>query len=73
MSESGRSDSPQQERLNQVIAEYLESEKSGQTADRQKLLNQNPDRAEELKAFFADHDKMHALAVPVRVSTGPRG
>ena len=50
------------ERLDQILAVYLESERSGLTLDRQRLLADHSDLADELRAFFADHDRMKAMA-----------
>ena len=50
------------ERLNQIIAEYLETTKAGRAPDRQQLLNSYPDLADDLRLFFTDHDKMKELA-----------
>ena len=55
------------ERLNQIIAEYLDAVQSRQAPDRAQLLRQHPDFADELKEFFTDHDQMNALAEPVRM------
>ena len=52
----------QNQRLNEILAGYLESERSGQELDRQRLLAENPDLADELRAFFSDHDRMNAVA-----------
>ena len=54
------------DRLNQILAAYLEAEQSGQSADREQWLRRHPDIADELQAFFDDHDKMQALAEPVK-------
>ena len=58
-------DSSRQEWLNRIIAEYLEAAQSGDPPDRQELFDQHPDLADELRALFADHDKMNELAEPV--------
>ena len=57
-------DSSRQNRLNQIIAEYLEAVQAGESPDRRELLDRHPDLANELAAFFADHDRMKVLAEP---------
>ena len=50
------------ERLNEIIAEYLRAAESGEAPDRQEFLDRHEDLADELKSFFADHDKVKELA-----------
>ncbi len=61
-------DAFQNERLDEIRAAYLESERSRQQIERQRLLTENADLADELRAFFADHDRMKAVADPRRES-----
>ena len=68
MTDPTTNDPSQNERLAEILAEYLESERSGQTLDREQLLAEHSDMADELRSFFADHDRMRAVAEPRRVT-----
>ena len=72
MTNPAMNDPSQNERLDEILAAYLDSERSGQRLDRQRLLAENADLADELRAFFADHDRMKAVAEPLRVADAPK-
>src|SRR5262249_15154667 len=59
------------DRLDAVIAEYLEQVESGQTPDREALLAQHPDIADRLRLFFADCDRLDREAADLRLSADP--
>lgn len=66
MDNTEKFDSSRQERLNRIIADYLETQRAGRRVERSELLDRYPDLASELRAFFADNDRMKALAEPPR-------
>src|SRR5215470_2983204 len=53
-------------RLNAVIAAYLEAAEAGQPPDRDAWIAQHPDLADDLRAFFANHDRMAQAGGPLR-------
>jgi hypothetical protein len=64
MSENHASSSSREDRLNEIIAGYLEAVRAGNTPDRRESLARYPELAPELEAFFADHDRMQQAAQP---------
>lgn len=59
------------ERLERVLAEYLRAVEAGQTPNQQALLATHPDLATELQAFFANHQRLEQLAVPLKNTSAP--
>jgi WD40 repeat protein/tRNA A-37 threonylcarbamoyl transferase component Bud32 len=51
--------------LDEVVAEYLRAVERGESPNRENLLARHPDLADELREFFADHDRMAHLARPL--------
>jgi hypothetical protein len=72
MTKPSKSQSDSQVRVNQIIAAYLEAVGSGRAPSREELLARNPDLADELRAFLADHDEVNPLAAPLRESVSPQ-
>jgi tRNA A-37 threonylcarbamoyl transferase component Bud32 len=58
-----------EQRLDDVIAAYLEAVESGSSVDRDKLQAEHPDLAEELSIFFANQDHLARLTAPLRDGT----
>jgi tRNA A-37 threonylcarbamoyl transferase component Bud32 len=52
------------DRVDQIIADYLAAVDSGQEPDRSALLAGYPELADELRAFFADADRLDRIASP---------
>ena len=52
--------SDQSQRLNEIIAGYLEAAETGNLSDREEPLAAHPDLADELRSFFTEHDRMRA-------------
>jgi WD40 repeat protein len=58
--------SDRERRLNDLIAAYLEAVEAGRPPDREEWLSRHPDLAAELRAFFANHDRLAQLGAPLR-------
>jgi serine/threonine-protein kinase len=54
------------ERLDALIADYLQACEAGRAPDRRELLARHPGLAAGLNAFFADHDEFGPLVSPLR-------
>ena len=61
---SGAASYSVENRLNEVIAAYIEAVDAGKQPNQQDILEQHPDLAAMLKEFFADHERMRRAAVP---------
>jgi WD40 repeat protein/tRNA A-37 threonylcarbamoyl transferase component Bud32 len=59
-----------EDRLQQVLAEYLEAADAGQPPDRAAYMARHPEFAGALAAFFANQDRVDELAAPLRA--GPQ-
>ncbi|MCI0359168.1 MAG: protein kinase, partial [Planctomycetaceae bacterium] len=60
-----------EERLNRVLAEYLEAAETGTAPDRTTLLAQHADLAGDLDAFLAARDQVDEFAAPFRREAFP--
>lgn len=65
------SPTPADDRLQSIVAAYLEAAAAGREFDREGALAAHPDLAEDLRAFFADHELMTAAAATVRGGLAP--
>ena len=55
-----------EERVNRIIARYLEAERDGRAPDPDKLLRKYPELATELRSFFADRQQFQKIAAPIQ-------
>jgi WD40 repeat protein/tRNA A-37 threonylcarbamoyl transferase component Bud32 len=70
MTDTTRDPSEGERRLNDLIAAYLEAVEAGQAPDREEWLARHPDLAGELRAFFANHDRLARVGGPLRALAG---
>ncbi len=64
-------DDDREQRLNEVIAAYLEDREAGRSPDRSGLLARHPDLAADLASFFANQDHLDRLTAPLRDPVAP--
>jgi eukaryotic-like serine/threonine-protein kinase len=57
-----------EQRLDEVIAAYLQAVQAGQASDQREWLACHPDLAPELAEFLADRERLERLAGPVRAA-----
>jgi len=50
-----------EQRLQEILAAYMQDVEAGKNPDREKLLAQHPDLAEDLRSFLAENDRMRHL------------
>src|SRR5262245_14053036 len=55
-----------EDRVDDVIAEYLRAAETGPAPDRHELLSRHPDLASQLAAFFADQDQAQGWTKALR-------
>jgi serine/threonine-protein kinase len=60
------SSSKREQRLERVLADYLHAVEAGTAPDRAALLQQHPDLAADLDAFFRNRDAVERIAEPIK-------
>ncbi len=63
------SHSNSEERLDEIIAAYLENLESGRKPSREEFIARYPDHAQDLKSFFANQDLLDRLNLKLKPST----
>ncbi|HEY7428556.1 MAG TPA: serine/threonine-protein kinase, partial [Gemmataceae bacterium] len=66
MTPAPQKSSERAEKLDEVIAAFLEAEQNDATSDRDAWLQRYPDLADDLHRFFEQHDRLARLAAPLR-------
>ncbi len=61
-----------EQRLEQIIADYLAAEDAGTAPEPKELVAANPDLADDLRTFFREHHRIGRLSAPLRAAArGP--
>ena len=68
MSAEANDSSAREQRVDEVIAAYLEALDAGQTPDPNDFIAQHRDIADDLEAFFANRDRFERLAEPLQAA-----
>jgi hypothetical protein len=71
MAEQANEPGSHEERVNAILAAYLDAAAAGQAPDRAELLARHPDLAAELASFFAEDDQVRRLAEPLQSAGRP--
>ncbi len=59
------------QRLERILADYLHAVEAGEAQDRDALMRQHPDLADELHSFFRNRDAIERLARPLKEQGPP--
>jgi serine/threonine protein kinase len=70
MNRNTAEDAKAEERLGELILEYVNALQAGRELDRGEFLRAHPEFRRDLEAFFAGHDQVERLAAPLRGVAG---
>ena len=60
------------QRLEQILADYLRAKEAGEQVDPQLIIAAHPDLADDLRSFFQNHAAVNQLAAPLREALAPQ-
>jgi 2-oxo-4-hydroxy-4-carboxy--5-ureidoimidazoline (OHCU) decarboxylase len=66
MAERANGSESREERVNAILAEYLDAAAVGKAPDRAELLARHPDLAAELASILAEDEQVRKMAEPLR-------
>jgi len=67
---AGSNPPSREQRVNEIIAAYLQAAEAGRPPDQDRLLSQHPELAADLREFFADKDRFERLARTIAYDSG---
>src|SRR6516162_5522871 len=56
-----------EQRLNEILLDYVEGLQQGKNPDREQMLRLHPEYAAELAEFFASREQLHRIIAPLQV------
>jgi hypothetical protein len=62
MNETQPNPSNREQRLQDILAEYMQAVEAGRIPNRQRMLAEHPDLADDLASFFANRDNFAGMA-----------
>jgi tRNA A-37 threonylcarbamoyl transferase component Bud32 len=60
-----RSENPKTDKLDSIVAEYLQAEREGRAPDREALISEHPELQADLRSFFKSHDEVAGIVSPL--------
>jgi serine/threonine protein kinase len=65
-------ESPAQDRLQEILLQYVEAAEAGEAPDRDAFLAEHPEFAREIGEFLASYHQLNLMAAPLRASEARR-